>query len=133
MKTVLVFFVVLVTLAGCGEAASQDSTKPAGNGGSSAMAAGPGLSIDQAISSTDKGPLLVTGSVLADARGVRFCSALAEAYPPQCGGTSLRIEGLKLAEVDGLETAGGVSWSNGPVKLLGTVENGVLSVSTTSL
>jgi hypothetical protein len=133
MKIVLVSLVLLVTLAGCGETASQDGTKPTGNGGSSAIAAGPGLSIDQAIASTDKGPLLVTGSVLADAGGVRFCSALAESYPPQCGGTSLRIEGLKLAEVDGLETASGVSWSNVPVQLLGTVEDGVLTVSTISL
>jgi hypothetical protein len=133
MKTLLVSFVVLFALAGCGGTATQDSTQPSGNGGSSAIAAGPGLSIDQAIASTDKGPLLVNGSVLADGSGVRFCSALAESYPPQCGGSSLRIEGLKLAEVDGLETASGVSWSSGPVQLLGTVEDGVLTVSTTSL
>ncbi|MEO8290474.1 MAG: hypothetical protein ABI649_05705 [Gaiellaceae bacterium] len=133
MKTFLFALLVLLALAGCGGSASQNRTEPGGNGGSSAIAVGPGISIEEAIASTLEGPLLVNGSVLADGGQVRFCSALAESFPPQCGEPSLRIEGLKLAEVDDLQTASDVSWSNGPVQLLGTVEDGVLTVSTTSL
>lgn len=116
-------------LAGCGGEAADDpgagSTQPPSAG----IGAGPGISIEQAIASNLDGPLLVNGNVLAESGEIRFCSALAESFPPQCGGPSLRVEGLKLDEVDGLVTEGDVSWTDRPIQLLGLVEDGVLSVS----
>ena len=42
----------------------------------------------------------------------RLCEALAESFPPQCGGASLIVEGLVLGLVAGLERSGGVQRTN---------------------
>lgn len=132
MRT-LTFFATLLTaallLAGCGgnDDASDDSA--GGTPQASGIAAGPGISIEEALASTSDEQLLVNGNLLAQGGEVRFCSALAESFPPQCGVASLLVEGLKLEEVDGLVTEGDVSWTDRPTQLLGVVEDGVLTVS----
>lgn len=121
---------VAAVLAGCG-----GSDEPAGGGSdtgvpqSSGLGAGPGISIEEALAAESPEQLLVNGNLLATGGDVRFCSALAESFPPQCGGPSLEIEGLKLEEVDGLTSEGDVSWTDRPIQLLGVVEDGVLTVS----
>ena len=87
------------------------------------------ISIDQALDSNSDEPLLVSGNLLAQGDDVRFCSALAESFPPQCGGASLVVEGLNLDELDGLVTEGDVSWTDRPIELLGVVSDGTLTVS----
>jgi hypothetical protein len=119
-----------VTLAGCGDAeragdAAPDTTVPQASG----LGAGPAISIDEAIASGSDEMLLVAGNLLALDDEVRLCSALAESFPPQCGGASLVVEGLRLAEVDGLVTEGDVAWTDRPIKLLGVVADGTLTVS----
>jgi hypothetical protein len=100
---------------------------------------GGGLSIAEAIDSTLEGPLMVKGHIVApEGEPIRLCSALLESYPPQCGEPSLVVEGLDLATVDGLTSTDNsavaqVSWSDAVVSLLGTVEEGVMTVSETSL
>ena len=89
----------------------------------------PGISIDDALASDSSEPLLVNGNLLAEGSDVRLCSALAESFPPQCGGASLVVEGLKLEEVDGLVTEGDVSWTDRPIQLLGVVSDRTLTVS----
>ncbi len=59
----------------------------------------------------------------------RLCELLAESYPPQCGGSSVRVEGLDLNSVAGLTTAEGVTWSDDLVRLTGRLRDGVLTVS----
>jgi hypothetical protein len=110
-----------LALAGCGD--SEDDA--AGGAGTS----GPGISIEEAIAADTDEMLLVNGNLLADGDEVRLCYALAESFPPQCGGPSLVVEGLKLEEVDGLITEGDVSWTDRPIQLLGIVEDGTLTVS----
>ena len=95
----------------------------------SGIAVGPGISIDEALADDSGEPLLVNGNLLAQGDDLRLCSALAESFPPQCGGASLVVEGLKLEEVDGLITEGDVSWTEGPIQLLGGVSDGTLTVS----
>jgi hypothetical protein len=128
MRTLALLPIVVVAavLVGCGGSdspadrpAAGDTTLPQ----SSNIAAGPALSIDDALAAGSDEPLLVTGNVLATADEVRLCSALAESFPPQCGGASVHVIGLKLAEVDGLITEGDVSWTDRPIELLGVVEN----------
>ncbi|MEX2102762.1 MAG: hypothetical protein WD805_02270, partial [Gaiellaceae bacterium] len=68
----------------------------------------------------------------AEGETIRFCSALAESFPPQCAGAQLRVEGIKLDEVGGLVSEGDVSWTERPIQLLGDVEGDTLVVSTTS-
>jgi hypothetical protein len=91
-------------------------------------AVGPGISIDEAIKSKLDQPLLVNGALVVRGGEVRLCSALAESYPPQCAGTSLKVEGLDLSTVKGLQSASGVSWSDNQVQLLGRVRDGVLTI-----
>lgn len=118
-------------LAGCGgdDAPADD----AGRGGTvpqtSGLGAGPGISIDEALASDSDEMLLVSGNLLAQGGDVRLCSALAESFPPQCGGPSLIVDGLKLEEVDGLLTEGDVAWTDRPIQLLGIVADGTLTVS----
>ena len=60
---------------------------------------------------------------------MKLCDALAESFPPQCGGASLVVFGLDLATVDGLVTEGDVSWTDRPIELRGVVSDGTLTVS----
>jgi hypothetical protein len=118
-------------LAGCG---GEDT--PVGDPGTgstvpqtSGLGAGPGISIDEALASDSDEMLLVNGNLLAQGGDVRLCSALAESFPPQCGGPSLIVDGLKLEEVDGLVTEGDVAWTDRPIQLLGVVADETLTVS----
>ncbi|MGH3092050.1 MAG: hypothetical protein ACRDOG_06950 [Gaiellaceae bacterium] len=128
MKALALVSLAAAFLAGCGgngEPADDDAGSPRVSG----IAAGPGISIEEALASELDEMLLVNGNLLAEGGDVRLCSALAESFPPQCGGASLLVEGLKLEEVDGLVTEGDVSWTDRPTQLLGVVEDGVLTVS----
>jgi hypothetical protein len=106
---------LVLALAACGgESRSADATT---------------VSIDEALASPSDEPVLVSGNLLVQGGNVRLCSALAESFPPQCGGASLVVEGLALEEVDGLVTEGEVSWTDRPIQLLGVVSDGTLTVS----
>lgn len=119
MKT---FICIAVVLATAGLPACGGDDNPADDTGAA-------VSIDDALASDSDEPLLVSGNLLAQGNDVRFCSALAESFPPQCGGSSLVVEGLKLEEVDGLVTEGDVSWTDRPIELHGVVSDGTLTVS----
>jgi len=118
-------------LAGCGgdDVAADDAASGPTTPQTSGLGAGPGIAIDDALSSGSDEMLLVNGNLLAQDGEVRLCSALAESFPPQCGGASLVVAGLKLEEVDGLITEGDVSWTDRPIQLLGVVGDGTLTVS----
>ena len=79
-----------------------------------------------------KGPLLVNGHLHVQNNQVRLCEVLAESLPPQCGGGILVVKGLDLTTLDGLSSAGSVTWSDQPVQVLGTVKGEVLTVSETA-
>lgn len=134
MRTLLLIPLAVFALAACGgtdEVEPQPApTQPPATAG---IGRGPGISIEEAMASDLDGALLVNGNLLAQDGEVRFCSALAESFPPQCSGASLRVEGLKLEEVDGLVTEGEVSWTDRPIQLLGDVEEDTLVVSTTAV
>ena len=123
MKTVtlLTSLLTAAVLVGCGDPDSPDGG--AGGGGTRRS-----RSTTPSPSATDK-PLLVSGNLLALSDQVRLCSALAESFPPQCGGSSLAVEGLELEEVEDLVTEGDVSWTDRPIQLLGVISDGTLTVS----
>lgn len=114
-----------LAVAACG----NDSSEPAQPQPSAiaGLGAGPGISIEEAIALDSPDPVLVNGWVYARGGEIRFCDAVAESYPPQCPGVSLLVEGLKLEEVDGLQRASGVAWSE-RTQLLGVVQDGKLTV-----
>jgi len=132
MRALLLIPLALLALAACGgggDVEPQPTQPPA----TAAIGMGPGISIEEAMASDLEGPLLVNGNLLAEGGEIRFCDALAESFPPQCAGPQLRVEGLKLEEVDGLVSEGEVAWTDRPIQLLGDVEGDTLVVSTTSM
>ncbi len=78
----------------------------------------------------DDGRLTVRGTLFADARDVRLCSAILESHPPQCGEPSLRVRGLDLVGVSNMEQAKGVGWTAREVTMSGELADGVLTVRT---
>lgn len=125
-RIALALAVAVLAAAGCGGSEEQDppATPPG-------AATGPGLTVAEAIASDLDGPLLVRGSLVELEGTLRLCDALAESYPPQCGGERLVVEGYDIAAADGVQQASGVRWAEG-VKLLGEVDDGVLRVSPTA-
>lgn len=116
MKTLpLVLSVLVLTVAGCG-----------GEGGANE---GP-LSPEQALDAS--GEVTVEGSLIAvDGEPVRLCSAILESYPPQCGEPSIEVQGLDLDSLDLASTRPSdevtpARWSDLPIQISGTVEDGVL-------
>ena len=87
-----------------------------------ATASGPGISVEDALDQMGGDqPLLVNGALVIDQDGlVLLCGALAESFPPQCGGARLEVRGLDPAGQPDLEEANGVRWLDS-VQLLGRV------------
>ncbi|MEX0817137.1 MAG: hypothetical protein WD027_06810 [Gaiellales bacterium] len=133
MRTLLLLPLAVLALAACGGGNEEVEPQPTQPPATAGIAMGPGISIEEAIASDLEGPLLVNGNLLAEGDEVRLCDALAESFPPQCAGPQLRVEGLKLDEVDGLVREGEVAWTDRPIQLLGDVEGDTLVVSTTSM
>jgi hypothetical protein len=109
-------------LAACGGGGDADGTVPA-------AVSGPGISIEEALERGSDEPVLVNGNLLVLDGRPRLCSALAESFPPQCSGAALLVTGLSLSGLDGLNSEAGVTWIDRPIKLLGVVSHGVLTVS----
>ena len=86
-----------------------------------AVASGPGITVTDALEQAGGDePLLVNGSLFVDADGgALLCEAIAESFPPQCGGLRLEVRGLD-PEGQVLEEAEGVRWAES-VQLLGRV------------
>ena len=115
MKTISLFAALLasVALVGCG---GEDETvsNPAE------------ILVEEAAD--HEGPAAVTGSLLANGDDVKLCAALAESFPPQCGGGSISVVGLDLDALDGLTTEGDVTWSDLPITVEGVLADGTLTV-----
>lgn|SRR5512134_2878143 len=129
MKTITLLAALLaaVALTACGgddDSAAGDDTSTA-----STVPVGPGISIEEALETDSDEPLLVNGNLLVVNGEPRLCSALAESFPPQCGGASLLITGLDLSQIDGLIVEGDVMWTDRPIQLAGVVSDGRLTMS----
>jgi len=124
---------LLVLALGAGCAADADASDPASSAPPAAgeprlvIAEGPisepGMSVAEALGHQATDDLVtVTGALFVDADGtVRLCDAIAESFPPQCGGDRIVVVGLDLAAVGDLQTEGEVSWAEN-VTLFGSVE-----------
>ena len=85
-----------------------------------------GLTVTDALETDATGIIAVSGFVVADAAGVRLCEALAESFPPQCGGASILLEGLDQIDPDELKAEGDVSWTDYSITVFGELINGTL-------
>jgi hypothetical protein len=102
-----------------------------GQGGSDASYAAcfryEALSVAEALKRRN-GDVVVQGPLWAQGDDVRLCDAVAESYPPQCPSGYLKVRGLDLATIEGLNEASGVRWTEDAVRLTGTLEGDVLHV-----
>lgn len=119
MRTICLFTALLAAaaLAGCG---GDDESS-----GSADRA----ISIEEALENDSGEPVRVTGNLLVLGGEARLCSALAESFPPQCGGASLAVTGLEPEGLEDLQVEGDVMWTDRPIELVGTVSDGTLAVS----
>lgn len=86
-----------------------------------------GLTVTEALEGTVEGIVAVKGFIVATEDGVSLCEALAESFPPQCGGASLAVEGLAIDEYP-VEEEGSTRWTNDIVILFGEVVDGTLVI-----
>jgi len=87
-----------------------------------------GLTVAQALSTDATGILAVQGFLLDDGSGFKLCELLAESYPPQCGGASVRISGFEEVLGTPLANAQGVSWTDSTVTFFGELVDGTFVV-----
>jgi len=88
-----------------------------------AIASGPGISVTEALAFVGGEPVLVNGALFIDEEGgVLLCEAIAESFPPQCGGARLVVEDLDPSG-QLLEEANGVRWTES-TQLFGRVVAG---------
>ena len=76
----LPLLLLALAVAACGsDDEAEPATQPSPGAGT---AAGPGISIDEAITLGSDEPVLVNGSVWADGDEIFFCDAVLESYAP---------------------------------------------------
>ena len=128
MRTVAVaLFSILLTA--CGAAGDIPSASAGGQPGEPVLVIAdggisePGMSVAEALGHRATDDLVtVSGALFVDPDGtVRLCDAIAESFPPQCGGERIVVQGLDLDAIANLQTEGDVSWAEG-VTLFGSVE-----------
>ncbi len=87
-------------------------------------------SLAKALEMHDGSRLTVKGFLLLDADEAWICDELLESFPPQCGGASVELTGIGMADLSGisLRRASGVAWSETVLKIQGTMRRGRLQV-----
>jgi len=118
-----------ILLAACGGAADDPSASVGDGLGEPVLVIAdgaisePGMSVAEALDHRATDDIVtVSGALFVGADGtVRLCDAIAESFPPQCGGERIVVQGLDLDAVAGLQTEGDVGWAEG-VTLFGSVE-----------
>lgn len=90
------------------------------------------LTVGELLDREDQGRagqnVVVAAMLIDDGAGMRMCEALAESFPPQCGGRSIEVINPDVIDVE-LTEEQGVRWSEGQVSLLGWVEGEAFFVS----
>jgi len=114
-KTLIVLAALALVLAACG---SDDDTT------SDLPTAGDTITVTEAA--TTSGTVSVTGFVVDIAGQTRLCEALAESFPPQCGGARILLSDLSQVNADQLKTEGDVTWTDDYVVVTGTMVDGTL-------
>ncbi|HJP70442.1 MAG TPA: hypothetical protein VJ975_01845 [Candidatus Limnocylindria bacterium] len=137
MRTFIAALLVLLVLAACTASSGPDT--PVDDDDSPPATSGPGpavlvvaegnqggdtgMSVSEALGHRATDDLVVvSGALFVNADGaVLLCEAIAESFPPQCGGARLEVHGLDLSSIDALQREGDVRWAESAV-LFGSVE-----------
>ena len=120
-RTAVVVAVLAVALSACGEQPGGTDGPGGGGGGPAAGQPAPGdaLTVPEALASDASGEIAVRGSLLARGDRVQLCEALAQSYPPQCGGRFFLLDGFDPATVEDINEEQGVRWSDREIELVG--------------
>ncbi|MGI9606321.1 MAG: hypothetical protein ACR2P0_09315 [Acidimicrobiales bacterium] len=112
MAVVIPFFLVATA---CGSDSGSDT-------GDSALAP---IEISDMLAGDAPVDVSVIGYVIIDGAGARLCEALAESFPPQCGGASVIIDNPDALTV-ALQQEQSVQWTDERVRLDGNYDGGGL-------
>ena len=120
------FVLVALFVAGCSLAPpppAAQSTDPVLVVSDAPAGGDAGMSVAEALTHQATDDLVsVSGALFVDPDGTaRLCEAIAESFPPQCGGQRITVQGLDLLTMPDLEEANGVRWAESVV-LFGSVE-----------
>jgi hypothetical protein len=96
------------------------------------MAVDGGLTVADALAGNADGILAVKGYVVASGDGIRLCDALAESFPPQCGGDSVLLDSLDSIDPDELTSEGDVTWTGAQQTVYGELSDGTLTTTSQS-
>lgn len=108
------------------------TTSPGDGAASSGMIVDDGLSVSEAMAYEGSQPVAVHGYVVRTSESAQLCEALAESYPPQCGGANLILVNPNATDDLTLLEDGDVQWSPDIVVLIGTVTETDLTIDITS-
>lgn len=84
-----------------------------------------GLTVSEALTTDAIGILAVGGFLVDDGTTARLCEALAESFPPQCGGASIELASYSTIDPDSLKTEQGVTWTDDHIIMFGEIVDGV--------
>ena len=82
------------------------------------------VSIADAASTS--GDIAVAGFLVVVDGQARLCEALAESFPPQCGGASVALSDYDQVDPDDLQSEGAVTWTDYAVTVFGEMVDGTL-------
>lgn len=111
----------------CLEGAADCDDIPTGTGGPQSGADG-SVPVGEAVAAGIQGPFLMSGYYVADADGAQLCELLAESFPPQCGGTSIRLDPADVPAGATTTSEGEVTWSEEPISVEGQIDGDVFVV-----
>jgi hypothetical protein len=107
-----------VALLGCG-----------GGGGDGASSEALPLSVEGLLEAEPSGSVEAIGFVVIDSAGARLCFALAESFPPQCGGGSVGI--VNPGDLDvAFEESGSVQWTDSAIVVRGQYSQQTFTIET---
>jgi len=115
-----VALVLALLMAGCGSDSSETDAPDVSNGLP--------LSVEGLVLNEPTSEVSVVGSIVVDATGTRLCAALAESFPPQCGGAAVTLTNLDDFDVT-LQEEQDVRWSDPPVVLTGTYSDRAFTIT----
>ena len=103
----------------------QDGLAP-GDADPSDLVGGEELTVSDALEVPNGSAVLVRGFYVDSGDGPRLCEALAESFPPQCGGASVELTDIDQIDPDSIQSNQSTNWSDEPVVIVGQMVDGTL-------
>ena len=114
---------VTVLLAACSSdsddgSAATSTASTSTSSTSTTEPGGPSLTVEELLETRPEGTVVVAGMAIDQAAGTLLCEALAESFPPQCGGRWIVVVNPEVLDV-AWQSEQGVEWVDQPVELTG--------------